>query len=169
MGENEMSEVISAFQTGMPTQRGLDQMRGRVPATSYRVVVQENRSHWYQALQGRFNELVKLPRGWDGYAGQPVSWDCVSFAAKILERFCKDDLSPPSLVPGGDGTLQIEWHKNNYDVELDVLGPNEVVATRYDRVAGVEEVLELQNDFTQVQDWIDALLVPRIERQAGAA
>ena len=139
----------------------------QVPFTNHRVRVQQNRSRWYLELKDRFDELTGLPVGWDGYAGRPVSFNCAFFAASLLERICREDVSPPSLVPGGDGSLQIEWHKNQYDVEIDVLGPYNVIATRYDHVSGDEETLSLQSDFSPIAGWIEDLASSREEVLQG--
>ncbi len=110
-----------------------------------------------RALEDRFNELTSLTAGWDGYDAGPVSFTCAKFAASILERLCNSDVPAPSLVPGSDGTLQIEWHRNQYDIDIDVLGPNNVVAIRFDHEINEEEVVELKNDFTPIAGWIDEL------------
>lgn len=149
---------IAAFQRDVPfsAPKG-SASQGVFP--SYRVRVEGNRSTWNEQLLKRFNQLTKLPQGWDGYRGQAVSFACASFASQILERLCIEDLVAPSLVPGSDGTMQIEWHKNRYDIELDVLGPNSVHAYRNDQVSGLEEELDVQNDLTEVMDWLRSMTV----------
>ena len=155
-----------------------------------RARVPENRSRWARELEGRFNDLVSLPRGWDGYAGRPVSFSVARFAANLIERLCVE-ISPmpqlvssatsttgfwgavgavpaPQLVPGGDGSLQMEWHVNQYDLEIDVLAPYEVHATRYNHLNGREEELDAQTDFTELAEWVAALGVKRGRRQAAA-
>ena len=125
--------------------------------TAYRVLVHDYQSSWVQELRSRFDRLTALPIGWDGYGGRPVSWQCANFVANMLERLHQDNVPPPSLVPGADGSLQVEWHRNQFDVELDVLGVQNVVATRIDRLSGVEEVVEIQSDFSAIVPWINAL------------
>jgi len=114
-------------------------------------------NEWTRTLVGKFNELTSLQIGWDGYTGRPVSFSCAKFAANLLERLFDEQLPPPSLVPGSDGTLQFEWHINNYDIEVDVLGAYEVVATRHDHLTGTVEELELDTDFTMLAGWISDL------------
>jgi hypothetical protein len=31
-----------------------------------------------------------------------------------------DDVDPPQLVPGGDGSVQIEWHARHAELEFDI-------------------------------------------------
>ena len=114
-------------------------------------------SLWFQILKKRFDDICSLPVGWDGYAGCPVSFNTAIFAANLLERLYLDGVPEPTLVPGSDGTLQMEWHRNQFDVEIDVLGPYEVLATRTDHANNTEQEIELESDFSVLADWISDL------------
>lgn len=127
----------------------------------HRVIVQLNNSQWTKELKSKLNELTSLRVGWDGYKGQPVSYTRAAFAAAILDKLYVDGISVPSLVPGGDGTLQIEWHCNNFDIEIDILDANSVVASKYDHVTNTDEELVIKSDFTKVWGWLLAM----VERQ----
>lgn len=116
-----------------------------------------NNSHRAQELESRLGELTGLPAGWDGYQGKPVSFGNAEFAANLIKSICFDNIPAPQLVPGSDGTLQLEWHLNGYDIEIDVLAPFEVVATRHDRVTGEEDEIEVQSDFSELAEWVKAL------------
>ena len=73
-------------------------------------------------------------------------------------------------MPGVDGSLQIEWHFNQYDIEIDVLAAFNVIATRYDCLTGETEDLELEADFTKLASWISDLSTDRTAYLAvGAA
>jgi len=154
-------QLNTAFQDARPNTDYRGPILSNAAFTNYRVRVPQLQSAWMQILQVRFDELSSLPQGWDGYRGSPVSFTCASFAAAMLERLCQENVSAPSLVPGSDGTLQIEWHENLYDIEIDVLSPQNIVATRYDHVTDKVVVLELESDFTQIGGWISDLSVDR--------
>lgn len=146
---------ITAFQDSRPAIRP-DRIAGITSVfTSYRVP--QMKSCWFTALKARLNDLTALPVGWDGYAGRPVTFQCAHFVANMLERLCQPDVPPPSLVPGSDGSLQVEWHRKMFDVELDVLDVQRVVATRVNRMTDEEEVIEIQSDFAAIVHWITAL------------
>lgn len=156
-----------AFQSSEPVVRNRFAANSAFP--QHRAIVDWNRSPWAQELNSRLNELTSLVQGWDGYEGVPVSWDCATFAANLIERIYVVGLSAPSLVPGSDGTLQIEWHKNNYDVEIDVLGVNKVIATKYDHLTRDESVLDLDNDITVIVSWVRELSTERVHFEAASA
>lgn len=164
-----IKQSIFAYQDQQPA---VSYLRNKVADRSSsgwgKAIVQWYRSSWVTSLENRLNELTGLPRGWNGYRSVPVSFSCASFAAKLLERICTEGLPPPSLVPGTDGTLQIEWHRNGYDVEIDVLGANRVIASRYNIATGEEETVDLENDFTVLASWCRDL-VPVEQNLASSA
>lgn len=119
--------------------------------------VTSHRSEWVDELRPRLNDLTKLPVGWDGYRGQPVSFDCASFGADLLEKLCQFSVPAPSLVPGSGGTMQIEWHVGGFDIELDVKDVYNVIAYRRNCITGDEEEHELATDFSLVFSWLGEL------------
>ena len=154
---NALRQFSSAFQTEVPNLVLSESKTSSLSTRSTLVRVAHPRSRWVTELRDRFDELTSLPRGWDGYAGRPVSFTCAQFAANLIERLYVKGVPAPQLVPGSDGTVQIEWHRNQFDVEIDVLGTYEVVAIRRNLRTDVVEELELQTDFTPLGDWIAAL------------
>ena len=144
---------------------GLSRLSSSRPALE----VPNHGSTWVRELTGRLNHLTSLDRGWDGYEGQSVSYTCANFAAGLLETICVPTLPAPSLVPGADGTIQIEWHLLGYDIEIDVLGANSVHATRYSHANDLEEAADLQSDFSVLVDWMDDLERAREQEQVAYA
>jgi hypothetical protein len=170
MGKTEMNQqVMSAAFQGHTAARYFESENVsafRRPAD--RVVLNRHpQIEWTRALESRFNKLTSLPVGWDGYAGRPVSFTCARFAADLLQRLYDGALPPPSLVPGSDGSLQVEWHINQFDIEIDVLGAFDVMATRHDCLTEQFEEIELTNDFTDLARWITDLKVNRTIQQAA--
>ena len=162
---NAVAHSTFAFQEQLPLPiepEKFNQILAFTSPNGHNVRVNAWSSSWYKKLQTRFNEITSLPLGWDGYGGRPVSFTCAAFAAKLLERISIDGISEPALVPGGDGTLQIEWHRNKYDIEIDILGANRVKAMRYDHSTSKEEIIELDVDFTILKNWIADMATVRI-------
>ena len=131
--------------------------RGQAASTPFVDAIPRESCDWIRGLRARFAELTSLPRGWDGYGGSPVSRSCAVFAIEILERIYRSDVQAPQLVPGGDGTLQLEWHDQGFDIELEIMGANKVVATRYDHHSEQEEELTLEADITMIDKWMEEL------------
>ena len=149
--------MTAAFQNESPNFRPSNENVFTHTNRNLRERVARNNPLWVQELESRLNSLTGLPIGWDGYQGKPVSFSCASFAANLIGRICVDNVPAPHLVPGSDGTLQLEWHLNGYDIEIDILAPFEVVAARYDHATGEEEEIEVQADFSELAEWVTAL------------
>lgn len=154
---NGSLSLSAAFQEAKVPNRERQRVTSHSAFTSHRTIVPELNSAWSSMIEDRLTELTSLPVGWDGYAGLPVTFLCAYFVANMLERLCQDNVPPPNLVPGSDGSLQVEWHRNMFDVELDVLDAQNVVATRVNHETGDEEVIEIQNDFSKIVPWISDL------------
>ncbi|MCW5684267.1 MAG: hypothetical protein KIT85_07705 [Pseudolabrys sp.] len=136
---------------------------------SARTIVPELSYGWRDDVIQRLNELVRLPRGWDGYHGGPVAFSNAHFALRMLEAVCGMGSPAPQIVPGADGDLQIEWHTDSAVIELHVLGPNHVHAWRQLSDGSDPEELSLGNDFTTVARWISRLSELPIAAGAAAA
>jgi len=153
----------TAFQDEIPNYQDTDDAVSSLSVSRTRVRVTNLRSVWIKELEDRFDELTSLPRGWDGYAGVPVSFNCAQFAANLIEGLCIDTLPAPQLVPMPDGTVRLEWHMNEFDLEIDVLGPYNVLAYRADLLTDEEEEIEIQTDFTELSKWVSKLAADRNE------
>jgi hypothetical protein len=132
-----------------------------MPTASKRILISELDREWRDPVGKRLEELIRLERGWDGYRGAPVSFEIAHFAVRMLEAACGLQAPTPQIVPGSQGDLQIEWHTERGDVELDVLAPNNVRAWR--RTTSTEpdgEEIALTNDFSVVAVWIKELTEP---------
>jgi hypothetical protein len=126
-----------------------------LPSANSKLPVFEPDYIWREATIKHLEKLVRLPVGWDGYRGLPVSLLNANFALKMLDAICGIGAADPQIVPGLEGDLQIEWHTLKGDVELHVLGPNRVHGWR--RLVGPvpkEDELELDIEFSAVAAWV---------------
>ncbi len=105
--------------------------------------------------------LTKLPENWDGHDGIPVKSENAIFALKIVKEIIQYNIPKPSVVPGSDGSLQLEWHLNGFDIEIDIVEPTIVIAERIDLVLNREFEISILDDFSILTDWIMDLLVDR--------
>lgn len=135
----------------------------------HRVRAGHHGSRWMRELADRFEGVVSLNIGWDGYTAVPVSFATAQFAAQIIERLCVPHVPAPNIVPGSDGSLQIEWHVGGYDIELDVIEPLKVEAYRLNQQTSVEDEIEIESDLTEIATWISEVAVARaaMEQAAG--
>jgi hypothetical protein len=117
------------------------------------------RAEWFLEIKNKLNELTRLSIGWDGYMGCPVSRANARLTTQLLDCLYVDGMLLPSVVPGSDGSVQVEWYRNKCDIELDVLGPQNVVATMNDQLTGDTTEVEIVNDdFTQLVSWVSRIV-----------
>ena len=146
-------EVISAG-SGRVLRAGLQPVQ--------RVSISDVAGSWQGPVKERLEELIRLEEGWDGYAAFPVSFDNAMFAFRMLESICRPDTPAPQIVPGPSGDLQIEWHTHQGDIELWVVGPNNVHALRQVSETQEDEELDLTTDFSVVSRWVQKVTEPTI-------
>jgi hypothetical protein len=129
-----------------------------LPTRPVRLIISEPVRGWTDAVKKQLEELVRLPTGWDGYAGEAVSLLNAYFALRLLEGVCGSDAPVPQIVPGSSGDLQIEWHTTRGDIELYVRAPNDVLAWHSNAQTGPDgEELALSTDFIAVARWLEDL------------
>ena len=66
----------------------------------------------------KFTEMLSLPPNWDSYNARPVATNAVEKALSWLASEYRENLPTPSIVPGSDGSVQIEWHVGDADLEV---------------------------------------------------
>lgn len=129
-----------------------------IAANQARLIVNEPQGNWWKCVEKRLDELVTLPRGWDGYSGVPVSFSNANFAVKVLEAVCGPLTPAPQIVPGGGGDLQLEWHFPNGVIELHVRAANDVLAWHRDDATGPDGIeLPMTTNFIAAARWLEAL------------
>lgn len=112
---------------------------------------------WLLSTCDRMRELVVLPVGWDGHDGQPVNIDVAEFAVQFLLQTLEPDSSAPQVVPLSYGGIQLEWHENGIDLEIEVESPNRIFVSFENHVSGEEFERAFSTDYTEVTRTIGAL------------
>lgn len=124
--------------------------------------------HWHREIEIKLNELTSLECGWDGYNARPVRFDTANFALQMLQHICPVDSPAPQIIPGTHGDLQIEWHTDNGDIELDVRAPYKVEAWFADHDTGPDGLEQLlRSDFTIASEWVRKVTEPTFAETAA--
>lgn len=106
--------------------------------------------NWLLSVCNRLNELVRLPLGWDGHDGRPVELDVAVFAAQFLLQTLEPDGPAPLVVPLSYGGVQLEWHENGIDLEIEVEAANRIFVSFEDRETGEEFEKGFSTNYTEV-------------------
>jgi hypothetical protein len=75
---------------------------------------------WVYPVLARFCRLLDLPANWDSYGARPVHPQAVVHAIAFLGRLMRGEAPVPNIVPTVEGNVQVEWHRNGLDLEIEV-------------------------------------------------
>ena len=84
-------------------------------------------------LKDKCIEFTNLKRGWDGFKASPVSIERANVAINLINQIIKSNIPRPSIVPTYDGSIQLEWHLKNYELEIELTQLTEVEGLLIDR------------------------------------
>lgn len=73
---------------------------------------------WVEPTIAAFIGIQGLPDNWNSYGSRTTSGDLIKQALSVLETVMQPNSPAPSVVPLGDGGLQIEWHRQRQDLEI---------------------------------------------------
>lgn len=69
-------------------------------------------------MMKKIDGLTKLEPGWDGYRGVPLPARTAEKAKEIFQRLPDYNWQ---VVPGGDGSVQFEYHGEEWDIEVSII------------------------------------------------
>jgi hypothetical protein len=91
-----------------------------------------DRPRWVHSVEERVNQLLALPRGWDGYGAPSPQLDMVVAAIRLLLEAMEDSTPAPNVFPTNQGGIQLEWHQGGIDLEIEISSVDQLDATLYD-------------------------------------
>ena len=83
---------------------------------------------WLEATDASLRELLALPANWDSYGASSIHTESVMAAADLLRAIMRDDSPAPNVVPTPRGFIQLEWHRDGLDLEIEVRSPGKYSA-----------------------------------------
>lgn len=117
--------------------------------------------HWLGSSEGRLDHLMGLPEDWDGYGSVPISEETRTAVIKLLYNVLSPNDALPSLVPGSDGAVNVEWHRPGLTFEVEVEPSGRLCAYYLDEESGGEE---WEGDYREIEprvgDFISRFATP---------
>jgi hypothetical protein len=120
-------------------------------------------SGWVDRLasaEQRLDYLMALPENWDGFGGVAVSEETRTRVFKLLDAVTSPRDVLPSLVPGTDGSVNLEWHRPDLFFEICVEPSGHVTAYFHDVKAGDEREMDYHSIEPRVGDLIARFIEP---------
>lgn len=106
------------------------------------------------ASEDRLEHLMSLRPNWDGYGGVPVSEETRTNVLKLLYNVLSPSDAVPSLVPGSDGAVNIEWRRPGLTLEVEVEPSGHLIAYYLDEERGDE----WEGDYRDIEPRIGDLI-----------
>jgi len=103
------------------------------------------------------NPTGLLPVGWDSYGARAPDPSCVLAAWQLLAAVMRDDIPAPAVVPTVRGGVQLEWHRNGADLEIEVVAPREFVVSFEAGAVGGSWEKSLTDDFAELSPALDRI------------
>lgn len=81
---------------------------------------------WFDDYLERCKKLLELSPNWDSYDAERVDPAILDSATRIVRLFATNSNSAPEVVPTHLGGIQIEYHTNGRELELEFVSPVEI-------------------------------------------
>ncbi len=101
--------------------------------------------------------LIPLRDDWDSYGARPLRFDAVVGALEVLLSVLLDETPAPIVVPTIGGGVQLEWHRNGVDLEIDVISQQKCRVYFSDSRAGTDWEDTVTSDLTSLVAAIQAV------------
>ena len=71
-------------------------------------------------------ELSLLENNWDSYGAKSITASALAKADLFLNALQAIQAVEPSIVPTNHSGIALEWHRNGYDIEIEISPEGEV-------------------------------------------
>lgn len=112
---------------------------------------------WARTLEDRLLKLLYLRSDWDSYGAQPIQAKAADQAFTLLREVMNDRSPTPAVVPTATGGVQLEWHVQEIDLEIEINPAGNVTAFSRDGRSGDEWEDTLPNALRRLQESISRL------------
>lgn len=99
-------------------------------------------------------ELLQLPKGWNSHGAEPVSDAAFEQTVEFLTIYVVEGVAGPVLVPTVLGGMQLEWHPQGVDIEVEVRPDGLVSWCAEDRRTGEEFKAPLAGQEEMIRAWL---------------
>lgn len=112
---------------------------------------------WVEPVKQQLQEIVHLQEGWDGFGARPIRADVLVFAIELLRNVMRADTPAPHITPMSHEGVQLEWHENGKDLEIEIETPGEAWVSFEDQTDGIDNSWQITSDFRSLSDPITKL------------
>lgn len=112
---------------------------------------------WLLSTVEEMLRLLALKENWNTYGAPPLSPSALQGAAVLLCELTTASTPKPAIIPTSRGAVQIEWHTDTLDLEIEVLSPTDIKYYFEDERSGEEIEGEASYDLGGLRDLVERL------------
>jgi hypothetical protein len=121
------------------------------PAASLRhVITWMSAPAWMSPAIARLRALLSLPPNWNSYGSMPIAPSTIHRALQFMVSALPSRAPTPAIVPTPSGGVQLEWHQDGLDVEIELL-PDGIACSVGDQNGVDEFSLRTQLDLLRLR------------------
>jgi hypothetical protein len=117
---------------------------------------------WFVPVRDSIYELLSMQENWDSYGAAPIRPEFVATASSLLRSIMDQNTPLPAIVPTTPGGVQIEWHRDGIDLEIEIQSTSQISVYFEDARTGVSWEEGLTSDLHKLSD-----VVSLLSRHAG--
>ncbi len=121
------------------------------------VLSEPDQPEWADHIKDQISAVLDLQEGWDGFGAGPIRHDVLAFALAILRQVMRPDTPSPHITPMSHEGVQLEWHTEAVDLEIEIEEPGAAWVSYVNHAKGIEEEREVTTDFFCLSDPVDRL------------
>jgi hypothetical protein len=119
-------------------------------------------NQWVGGVEKELWEFLDLPVNWDSYGARRIDLEAVQVGIWVLSNYVPPDSPAPHVVPTSRGGIQIEWHTQGVDLEIEVLSADSLQVFYENQTEQAEEEFEFHSPFTDLPKLLAEKLPHRI-------
>jgi len=112
---------------------------------------------WFKTALNSLWNLSKLESDWDSYGASPVDMKCLEIAEMFLGIVAQRFPPQPHIGPVPDGGVQVEWHCNGIDLEVEFSPGDSILFFMKDGISVLEEKVDFANAISKTICVLDKL------------
>ncbi|CAN5570107.1 hypothetical protein BH11PLA2_BH11PLA2_36230 [soil metagenome] len=81
---------------------------------------------WVRVAIAKLEKIGRLKHDWDSYGGSPLDKKTQDSTYKLIMSIDDQELPNPHMELGSDGSVQMEWQKDNKELDFGIHGDSTV-------------------------------------------
>lgn len=112
---------------------------------------------WRAYVVGKLSEIGRLHKNWDGYGAREIYHSRIRSMLDLLESVMREETPAPWVIPVADGNIQVEWHFDNFELEIESVDSSSFLVSFEDLEDGFEEEFHVSTDLSRLFQILDRL------------